>query len=486
MPADLDIAIVGAGMAGLYATWRLLEAGTKPDRIGLFEADGRLGGRVLTVRPPQDETFALDLGAHSFHSSHGIVAGLVAQLGLNVTRCTGQAPSTMVNLRGRTLSNAEIARRYFRKPFAYDVSAYLQRRGPARILRKALAGMPRDESGQRRLGGRPLADWALDEAMLQVLKPDEICYLSDRLSYSFWHTPVHAEAALNWTGREVFRGSGVMSELPAGMAQLPESLAQAILDWGGKIELRHRLAAIDLDAAPSGPIGLHFETAGSARRTVTADRVVLALPPAGIAGVEGLADRPEFRTLMATLAPQRATTTALVYREAWWRPAGLAAGYSVTDMPARHIRHHGTEPWREPGPGALVSYSDGDNADFWNTLSGRMADTGWIGPEHPIAQELHRQVSEMFEAKLGLDLPLPTGAFSHNWTGGFSGAAFHLWSAGSSPELAMTDALDPLHGLPLHVCGEAWSMRQGWIEGALETVDMLFKRHIGNAQAIGR
>jgi monoamine oxidase len=473
-------------MAGLYAAWRLLTSGVRPDRIGLFEADARVGGRVLTVRPPQDENFALDLGAHSFSSSHSLVAGLVRQFGLNVVPCAGQVPSAMVNLRGRTLSNAEIARRYFRKPFAYDVSAYLQRRGPARILRKALAAMPRGEDGQRLLGGRPLAEWGLDEAMLQVLKPDELRYLSDRLSYSFWHTPVHAGAALDWTGREMFRKSGAMSELPGGMAQLADALAQAIRQLGCDIALRYGLAGIDLDAAPSGPIGLHFETAGSVRRTVNASRVVLALPPAGINRVEGLADRPELRALTAALAPQRAVTTALVYPDAWWRPAGMAAGYSVTDMPARHIRHYGAEPWRKPGLGALMSYSDGDNADFWGKLSGGNAGNGWVGPEHPVAQELHRQALEMFEAKLGLSLPEPIGAFSHNWTEGFSGAAFHLWSAGSKPERALTDALNPLPGLPLHVCGEAWSMRQGWIEGALETVDMLLERHVHMAQAATR
>ena len=53
MPADdIDIAIIGAGMAGLYAAWRLLEAGVNPEDIRLFEADDRVGGRVLTVYPP--------------------------------------------------------------------------------------------------------------------------------------------------------------------------------------------------------------------------------------------------------------------------------------------------------------------------------------------------------------------------------------------------------------------------------------------------
>src|SRR5690606_7200534 len=112
----------------------------------------------------------------------------------------------------------------------------------------------------------------------------------------------------------------------------------------------------------------------------TAGRVVLALPPAGINVVEGLADRTQLRSLAAALAPQRAITTALVYPEAWWRSTGLTAGYSVTDMPARHLRHYGTEPWRAAGIGALMSYSDGVNADFWSELSRGLAANRWVGP----------------------------------------------------------------------------------------------------------
>lgn len=478
---DLDTAIIGAGMAGLYAAWRLLRHGVPPDRIGVFEADGRIGGRVLTVRPPQDESLALDLGAHSFSSTHTIVEGLVRHLGLRTVLCGGPTPSAMVNLRGRSLLNSEIASTWFRKPFGYDVSAYLQRRGPARVLRKALAEMPLGADGVRRLDGKPLAEWALEEAMLRVLKPDELRYLSDRLSYSFWHSPVNAEAALDWTAREVFRGTGAMFELPDGMARLPDALAHAIGELGGRIELHHRLAAVDLGTESAGPVGLHFETAGGAPRKMTAGRVILALPPAGIARIDGLAARPELRSLMAALVPQRAVTTALVYPEAWWQPTGLASGYSVTDMPARHVRHYGSEPWREKGLGALMSYSDGDHADVWGKLSGNKSGDAWVEPQDPIAQELHQQAAAMFETKLGRRLPPPIGAFTHSWTGDFSGGAFHLWAAGSKPEQALSDALTPLPGLPLHICGEAWSMRQGWIEGALETVDTLLERCVSVA-----
>jgi monoamine oxidase len=266
-----------------------------------------------------------------------------------------------------------------------------------------------------------------------------------------------------------------MWELPGGMAQLPEALAQAVRDLGGGIELHHRLSGVELGATAVVPSTLRFETKNGGHRSITASRVILALPPGALARVEGLADRAEFRSLAAELAPQRAVTTALIYRDAWWRTAGVAAGYSVTDQPARHIRHYGSEAWRKPGPGALLSYSDGGFADFWTKLADGGGGFGWIGPEHPIVRELHRQAAAMFEARRDVQPTPPAAGFSHDWANDLSGAAFHLWQAGSEPERTTVEALDPLPGRPLHICGEAWSTRQGWMEGALETVAMLLE-----------
>lgn len=465
-------------MAGLYATWRLLEQGIQPDRIRLFEAGGRVGGRVLTVRSPDGLT--LDMGAHNFSPTHKIVSGLVDRFGLKWVESAGHSAGDIVHLRGRSLANAEIARRWFRKPFAYDISAYVQRRGPARILRKALEKIPLDADGKRRLGGRLLSEWALPDALLELMPAEELRYLADRLIYSFWHKPVQAEAALSWTAREIFRGRTRMAELPDGMAALPDALAGAIGNFGAEIELGHRLTSVEL-AGGLDPIALYFETNGGSRR-VTAGRVVLALPRAAVGRVQGLAARPEVDALLDAVMPQQAVVTALTYAEPWWSRIGIADGASTTDLPARHLRHHGAEAWRSArGAGALVSYSDGESADFWRGL-GEGNECGWTMADDAIAVELHRQVVKIFKPQTKT-LPSPVGAITQHWNENGAGASFHLWAAGSRPEISMNTAFRPFEGQKLHICGEAWSMRQGWIEGALETADLVVSRHFGAGQA---
>jgi monoamine oxidase len=61
-PREPDVAIVGAGTAGIAAAWRCLEAGLS---VALIEARQRVGGRAVTVAM---RGHGVDLGAHWLHS----------------------------------------------------------------------------------------------------------------------------------------------------------------------------------------------------------------------------------------------------------------------------------------------------------------------------------------------------------------------------------------------------------------------------------
>jgi monoamine oxidase len=55
---EKPIAVIGAGLSGLYAAWQLAAAG---QRVQLIEARSRIGGRILSERLP-GQTHRPDLG----------------------------------------------------------------------------------------------------------------------------------------------------------------------------------------------------------------------------------------------------------------------------------------------------------------------------------------------------------------------------------------------------------------------------------------
>jgi monoamine oxidase len=65
--ADVDVAVIGAGVAGLAAAGHLRAAGL---RVALLEAGSRIGGRAFTDHPDELGGHAFDHGASWLHAAH--------------------------------------------------------------------------------------------------------------------------------------------------------------------------------------------------------------------------------------------------------------------------------------------------------------------------------------------------------------------------------------------------------------------------------
>jgi monoamine oxidase len=80
LPSEVDVAVIGAGAAGIGAARRLLEAGTAS--VLVLEARDRVGGRVNTIAPAG---FPCDRGAEWLHSADRNPLSPIAQrLGFSV------------------------------------------------------------------------------------------------------------------------------------------------------------------------------------------------------------------------------------------------------------------------------------------------------------------------------------------------------------------------------------------------------------------
>jgi protoporphyrinogen oxidase/cytochrome b involved in lipid metabolism len=100
----------------------------------------------------------------------------------------------------------------------------------------------------------------------------------------------------------------------------------------------------------------------------------------------------------------------------------------------------------------MISYTDGKNTEYWESYLS-------LGEEYLI-KALHKEIKDLF----GIDPPDPEFISSHYWKDGF-----HLWKLGEESQKVSKNLLKPIKGKEVYLCGEAYSLKQGWIEGALDT-----------------
>ncbi|MBV8630228.1 MAG: FAD-dependent oxidoreductase [Silvibacterium sp.] len=80
MTSQTEIAVIGAGIAGLAAARTLAEAGRS---VVLIEAQNRIGGRILTTRDPATD-LPIELGAEFVHGRPPELLDLIREAGLTV------------------------------------------------------------------------------------------------------------------------------------------------------------------------------------------------------------------------------------------------------------------------------------------------------------------------------------------------------------------------------------------------------------------
>jgi monoamine oxidase len=273
-----------------------------------------------------------------------------------------------------------------------------------------------------------------------------------------------------------------------------------VIELGGELALRTRLAAVEEQRLPDGSLGLALsivDAQGIETRQL-ARKLILAMPRRAIELLNHkgpLFDRDyaTFKPLLEAVSPIPLFKLALCYETCWWEQVVGAGsnGKSVTDLPMRQVYYWKVNP--DDQQGVVLIYDGGLSKSYWEQLDvlgssasrSKRRDRGSANPvwsdyaaSSRIIFEAHRQLLEL-HGMSEEDVPTPFASACISWGRDPYGGGAHFWNQGVRSHEVARKILQPIDGWPVFICGECWSHEQGWVEGALQTADAMLQTHFG-------
>lgn len=522
---QIDIAIVGGGVSGVYSAWRLQQAYPKR-KIVVFEGSEEVGGRLLSVRPPDVPDMVAELGGmRILPAVQPLITKLIDVLNAELSPTEQiklypfpvDEPQNIAYLRGVHLRLSDFTDDPDKVPYHLP---FVERGGTAGsiivnaieqivpgITATGLTDQQRREMAQRAsFAGRPLYQQGFWNVLLRVISGEAYQLGSAAGGYNSTLSNWNAADAIPWYLSD-FGVKPVYQGFCQGFQQVPKSLAQLFSAAGGVIRLDQRLDGFDCSDG-----GFALQIGG---KTVQAGSLILAMPRRSLDLLAPTS--PPLRdahtaALIGSVSPQPLFKVFTTYTSPWWRAAGytkadgtpmpVEAGRSVTDLPVRQTYYWPKEDGSpaQGGPAMLMaSYDDGTNIGFWDGLRPRRRqawqqgqtvaaqDDPFLGADgeqsasawdrYPASKEMVAEVARQLAVMHGLSYtPEVCNAAFRDWGDDPFGGGWNSWNIGVKSAEVKQQIIQPSADRALYICGEAYSDAQGWVEGALQTAEMLLEK----------
>jgi monoamine oxidase len=440
------IVVVGAGLAGLTCAYRLKQAGLV---ARVHEASSRIGGRCWTGRDVFEQGQIYEHGGELIDQGHNAVRNLAQELGLDLD-----------NLLSGEVNGTEPLYYFDGEPYTYaeatdDLKAVWQKLHSD----VSAASYPTlfDSYTQRgyELDHMSVSGWieesvpgGIGSKLGQLL---DIAYNIEYGAESSVQSSLNLLYLLGYVGPGQFRTFGKSNEkyhVRGGNDQIASRMAAAL---AGQITTGSELVAVKQTAA--GAYTLTFRQ-GSATTTVTADRVVFALPFSILRRSVNLSKAGFSARKLQAIAEQGMGTNSKLhvqFRRRYWNELGCN-GDTVADTGYQNT-------WEvsraQPGTaGILVDYTGGAvGAGFGS------------GTPSSRAQQFLQQIEPVLP---GISQHWNGKATVDYWTGyEWTRGSYSYWKVGQYTAFAGVEGRREGNA---HFCGEHTSIDfQGYLNGAVET-----------------
>lgn len=524
---ELDVAVVGGGVSGTYSAWRLQHEQGEKLRIGLFEYGDRIGGRLFSINLPGLPNVVAEVGGMRYipgPTGHVLVDSLVKQLRLPSQKFPMGAPppvgslNNLFYLRGKRFRYRDFKEAPHKIP--YDLAWSERGFGPedlqVKVMNYVYPGFDQlslCQQMQVKVFGKEIWRYGFWDLLYRVMSNEGYQFMKDAGGYDA--NVANASAVTQLPATEYSDDTEFLT-LTKGFQSLPLTLEAkfrklpGILPGAQRVQMNQRLVQISYAKDRDFPYRLHFQSTvteqGSTRdidgsQVIKAKQIILAMPRRALELIDApLFDDPWLKENLGSVLMQSAFKLFLAYEQPWWRSLGLVAGRSVTDLPVRQVYYMGTEceqPGGQPNLNSLLmaSYNDIGTVPFWKGLEGGAPFVGHVPAslagqlqaaavvpksEFQVSDEMVRvaqmQVTQLHDQ---VELPRPYSAVYHAWDADPYGGGWHEWKANYRIDQILCRMRKPVADQQIHIVGEAYSMGQGWVEGALTVAESTLQDFFG-------
>jgi monoamine oxidase len=432
---SIDVAIVGAGVSGLYSGFRLLDGEYQvgrnaPSSVHVFEMSERVGGRLESMRLPESGVIG-ELGGMRYLESHEIVTALIDDV-FKIPKKEfplGDDANHLVYLRGQRFradawDKAQAAGEKFET--RYQLPEDLAGFNPDQLLNKVVYDVLSNDPWLRDRYPDSLSNPGpydfrieLDRRQWNEVKP-RLRYRFDGSPYDgmlvndlgFWNLIKdrvgnqgyefiaagggYFSNTINWNAAEAFPymvGDFTATDRPFmtlvdGYDQIAMELAQEFLaDDRAELWTGNRLDTFLHNSDNDRRYRLTFFNERHAQEwCVYADNIILAMPRRSLE----LLDQQDFffdqdtqselQKGIASVIKEPSFKLLMGFEHPWWHELiGAHAGESITDLPMRQCYYFGVDAKNRHSL-FLASYNDMRTVPFWNVLAEHKGGKGRFEP----------------------------------------------------------------------------------------------------------
>jgi monomeric sarcosine oxidase len=536
----LDVAIVGAGAAGLYSGYRLLNgANSKGDKLDLdvaiFDMSDRIGGRLESVKLPGMNVVG-ELGGMRYMTEQKIVTALIedvfsTQYALNpIDFPMGDDNHHLFYLRKQRffasrfsdakITGEEFETRYFVEDrfkgkssddiFTEIISEVLEADG---YSLKQIQGNPNPREEWNRVKKELIYKF---EGPYEDMKVYDIGFwnlLKDRSSQECYDFLAQAGGyysnTINWNAAEAFpymvgdfaSDSVKYKTIEGGYDQVLTCLGDDFIQNGGKIYTKNKLRTFRKNTDESSEykyILTFYNLDKKENWEVEAKDIILGMPKRSLELIDqdnfffNTETQQKLHNNLASVIPEPSVKILLGFEEPWWKEGlGAMAGESITDLPIRQCYYFGVDP-KNSHSLFLASYNDMRTTTFWQALeegekfqtreTKLVAAKNTIYPNYEHAskvmvKEAMSQVRELHGPNI--EVPEPYTSAFKDWTKDPYGGGYHAWKNSYKVWEVMPYIRQPQKDERIFIVGEAYSDQQGWVEGAFCVTEHIMREKYG-------